>query len=168
MDDSAASPPEPRRSLRSEARELAHRLGRLLPVVQFLERDRLRPHGLTPTQWSALRAVAESDGLSVNRLAAELYLEKSTASRILAGLADRGLITREAQREDARAVRLAVTAAGRTLDAAVQADEERDYEALLARFTSADRARIQESLAALAKEMATEVESSAGRHRVVR
>src|SRR6056297_3139886 len=52
-------------------------LGDLIRVVQFRDRDRACCHGLSVTQCYGLEGIIENGGLTVNELAAYLYLDKS-------------------------------------------------------------------------------------------
>lgn len=151
-----------------DARWVAEALSLLLPVLEFRDRDRVSAHGVSPSQWYALRAVTVGGGLTVNQLAGAIYLDKSTASRIAAGLADRELLAREASPDDARTVRLVATASGRALCAAIQADEERDTATLLSDLEPAVRTEVRRAVILLAEIAAAGVETAGGNCWVVR
>ena len=83
---------------------------------------RLRPLGLTPTQFDALAAVSflgRSGEPSQQEIADFAGLDRMMLSKVLAALEKRGLVERTPDVTDARVKRLAVTGRGReTVDAA--------------------------------------------------
>ena len=101
--------------LDGETRALHRTLSELLRVFQFRDRDRICCHDISVTQCYALGALFERDELTLNELAAELYLDKSTASRVVDALVAKGYATRTPRPDDRRAVALQLTAAGREL-----------------------------------------------------
>ena len=73
----------------------------------------LQPLGLTYTQYVALLALWERDGLSVGELGERLYLDSGTLTPLLKKLEQRGLITRRRSAEDERVVLICLTEEGR-------------------------------------------------------
>ncbi len=67
---------------------------------------------LSLSQLSALAVLAAAGPMSAGDLAAIESVQPPTMTKVLAALVERGLITREADQTDKRAVRLAVTDAG--------------------------------------------------------
>ncbi len=149
-------------SLAEDARRLAEGLSVLLRVIQFRDRDRVCCYDVSASQCYALKGVVEAGALTVNELAAYLYVDKSTASRIANSLVDKGYLVREAHPEDARAVRLQPTGAGRALCATILGDEERDYAELLEDFEPPARAEIHRLVGRLGRCFAAGVEASGG------
>lgn len=99
----------------TDATALHEALSELVRVYQFRDRDRICCHDISVTQCYALEALLRRGPSSVNDLATELYLDKSTVSRVAATLERKGYLTRTPHPDDRRAVILAVTAAGRRL-----------------------------------------------------
>ncbi|MEQ1857990.1 MAG: MarR family transcriptional regulator [Longimicrobiales bacterium] len=155
-------------NLRLDARRLAEGLSELLRVIQFRDRDRVCCYDISASQCYALKGVVARGGLTVNELAAYLYVDKSTASRIANSLVDKEYVGRVAHPEDARAVRLEPTDQGRALCATIQADEERDYAALLGDFDPATRSEIHRLVARLGRCFTEGVEAEGGSCCVVR
>jgi DNA-binding MarR family transcriptional regulator len=62
----------------SQAAELFEAMSDLIRIYQFRDRDRTYCHGISVSQCYALEAVARHGPLTVNQLAAYLYLGKST------------------------------------------------------------------------------------------
>jgi DNA-binding MarR family transcriptional regulator len=79
---------------------------------------RLRPLGLTPTQFDAIAAVSflgRSAEPTQQQVADFSGLDRMMLSKVLATLEERGLVARTPDAADARQKRLAVTPAGREL-----------------------------------------------------
>src|SRR5688500_9788410 len=92
-----------------QARDLQDALSEFIRVYQFRERDRICCHDVSVAQCYALEALVRHDRATLNELAAELCLDKSTASRIVAALERKGHVARAPHPTDRRAVVLAAT-----------------------------------------------------------
>ena len=68
--------------------------------------------GLTPSQNSALASIERNGALTPSELASIERIQRPTATRILNGLLDAGLVTRETDATDRRIARVKVTRAG--------------------------------------------------------
>ena len=73
------------------------------------------PYGLTPAQAFMLRVILAKPGLLQRELAEELMISRSTATRTLDGLQEKGLIIREATERDGREFALRPTAKANVL-----------------------------------------------------
>jgi DNA-binding MarR family transcriptional regulator len=80
-------------------------------ITRFYE-ERLRPHGLRATQFSALAVLALKGDTPVSTLARILDADRTTVTRVVAVLERRGWIA-TAGSDDARERRLRITPAGR-------------------------------------------------------
>ncbi|HEX4457379.1 MAG TPA: MarR family transcriptional regulator, partial [Polyangia bacterium] len=76
-------------------------------------------------------------------LARHLQLEKSSLSGLIDRAEARGLVERLASREDRRATTVRMTARGKQLSRAVEAEVETDVSALLGELPDKDRERLQ-------------------------
>lgn len=152
--------PDP--GLADDARRLSSALSELIRVVQFRDRDRACCYDVSVSQCYALRAVVQSGGLTVNDLAAHLYLDKSTASRLAQSLVEKGYLERRRDGDDGRVVHLAATSAGFALCATIDAGEAKEYADLLADFDPAVRAEITRLVGKLGRCFASGVEASGG------
>lgn len=94
-------------SVRDASRRMVRDLGFMRPTLA--ETD------LSPSAVHAIIEIGNHDGLTAGELGQTLRLEKSTVSRMLARLVDRGLISEIASETDGRAKLLALTPPGRTL-----------------------------------------------------
>ena len=88
--------------------------GRLRSAINRLQR-RLRQEslgGLSPAQASALGSVRRHGNPTLGELAALEQVQPPTMTRIVAGLAEAGLVTRVADANDRRSARVRITTAG--------------------------------------------------------
>ena len=86
------------------------------------------------TQYWALEALERSGTLTLNELAAQLYLDKSTTSRVMNALERKGLAQRLPDPDDRRAVRILPTEAGARLADTVAGELVNHERAILAEF----------------------------------
>lgn len=138
--------------LRRDAAELQRALNDLIRVYQFRDRRSICCHGISVTQCYALDALAQRDGTTLSELAAELYLDASTASRVVDSLERKGLARRRHDPGDGRAVRVEITAEGRALEERIGAELLAESEWLLAEFDPEIRQATARLIARLARE----------------
>ena len=137
-------------------------LTELRRILQFRDRDRICCYGVSITQAYVLDALTVRGPMSLNDVAAELYVDKSTASRCVKVLEEKGLIRRRRDAEDARSIVLELTAAGRRTQEKIEKeclDEERQ---LLVGFDPAARRAILEFIGRLTAAASGGVEASGG------
>ncbi|MGD1047245.1 MAG: MarR family transcriptional regulator [Candidatus Krumholzibacteriaceae bacterium] len=108
--------------LRPDARDLQAALSELVHAYQFRDRKALYYYDISVTQCYALSSVVAHRAMTLNELAAELYLDKSTASRVVDALAEKGYVRRSRDRKDARTLRLEATAKGIALHSKISGD----------------------------------------------
>lgn len=138
-------------SLEADAVQLHAALSELVRVYQFRDRKSICYHDISVTQCYALQAILRHGGPTLNEVAADLYLDKSTASRVVDSLERKEYVTRVRDPEDGRAVRIAVTPAGRKLHARIEKDLIQEQIALLADFPPEVRKGAAKLLARLTK-----------------
>jgi DNA-binding MarR family transcriptional regulator len=115
-----------------------------------------REFGVSLWEWRTVALLGGAKGAqSLNELARAAGIDKSQMSRVVSGLAARGLVLRAIDANDGRGVRLTLTRAGRKLyDGLIRAAAERN-DAFLDCLTEKERAAFDaalEKLAARAKE----------------
>lgn len=137
--------------LQRDAEDLHAALSDLVRVFQFRDRTSICCHGISVTQCYALEAVAQRGPLTMNELAALLWLDKSTASRVVDGLESGGHLRRVANPADGRSVLLEATASGRTLRDRIELDRIKEEKALLADFDPEVRQATARLIARLAR-----------------
>jgi len=113
--------------------------------------EALRPVGLNNWQFSMLMTLNRPTPLTVNELSEELAMDRTTTSKNLRPLERRGLLGIRPDDEDARARRIVLTPAGRTLLAKAVRYWEAANDAVAADLKSGDLAGIRSALDALAK-----------------
>jgi MarR family 2-MHQ and catechol resistance regulon transcriptional repressor len=126
----------------TEAARFHRALRDLVRLHQHRDRDRVGCYGVTVSGAHALEALSTLGPLSLNALAAELFVDKSTASRVVGCLEDRGWVRRAPDASDGRAIRVEVTAAGAALQAQLHEDAVWEVQALLGGFDPAARAEM--------------------------
>ena len=148
--------------LQQDAEALYEALGDLIRVYQFRDRDRICCHDLSITQCHALEVLSMRGGLSLNEVAAELYLDKSTTSRVVAALERKGYVERTEHPEDRRAILLEVTGAGQALYKRIHSAIIEQEKGLLTDFDSGTRQSMTKLIHRLATAAAERVEASGG------
>jgi DNA-binding MarR family transcriptional regulator len=125
VDDIVAAWQRERPDLDVEPLQVLSRLDRLAGVLGERRRAIFARHGLRGHEFdvlAALRRAGSPFALTAGELAARTYVTSGTMTSRLDGLVTRGLVTRAADREDGRLVRVTLTADGRRLvDAAFEA-----------------------------------------------
>jgi MarR family 2-MHQ and catechol resistance regulon transcriptional repressor len=134
----------------------------LIRVVQFRDRDRLCMYDVSVSQCYALNAIADRGALTVNELSAELYLDKSTASRLANSLEEKGYVQKEPDPTDRRVVRMTMSAAGEALAKRIHDALVREHVVLLADFDPEVRRSMVHLVSRLARAFAARVDCSGG------
>lgn len=117
-----------------------HSLGRMIYVINLIgsryARQILEPYGLTKEQLFYLGTlVTKGDGITQEELAGRLYVDKSTAARMLMGLEKKGLVKRSPVPGNVRANTVLLTPKARRLWEPILASLWRWQEHLLLGFT---------------------------------
>ncbi len=108
--------------------------------------EEVRPLGTTLQEWRVLAALRERDGRRMGDLSDTTSIEVSTLTRLVDSMEKKGLVVRRRDAEDARAVLLHVTPAGRRLTRRVLPIADR-YEAVaLAGFNAAEAKTLKAAL----------------------
>jgi DNA-binding MarR family transcriptional regulator len=108
-----------------------------------------RKFGLALLEWRSIGMLGGFAPLSLKELARRAALDKSYASRTVAGLIERGLVVSEKNDADARGVMLSLTKEGQALYKKVFADAVARNERLLAPLSAEQRTQLMEALATL-------------------
>jgi MarR family 2-MHQ and catechol resistance regulon transcriptional repressor len=137
--------------LREQAAALHAALSDLVRIYQFRDRDRICCHDVSVTQCYAIDALLRRGPSGLNELAAELYLDKSTASRVVATLERKGYVGRAPNPGDRRAILLTVTVSGRRLHDRIRKDLIDEETRLLQDFAPEVRDAVSQLLLRLAR-----------------
>jgi len=107
---------------------------------------RIASHGLTIPGWRMLAALYSRDGQRIGEIATTISLEVWSVSRLATALAKRGLVRRQRESMDARAVDVSLTEQGRALVETI-IPIARDYEAIPLRgFSDREKQQLRDLL----------------------
>jgi DNA-binding MarR family transcriptional regulator len=124
-----------------DSSELAAELDRRIAGLVRLLRGRTGA-GLSVTALSTLRRVAEGEACRITELASAEAVAQPSMTALIARLEARGLVRREPDPEDRRAVRVAITDAGVEQVAAVRAARAELLGERIARLDESDQAAL--------------------------
>mgnify|MGYP006267031129 CR=1 FL=1 len=128
---------------------LSSKIASLVNQVQFQ---------LAPREWRMIGLLGQLEQVSLQRLALEVDVDKSQASRMVASLIDRGYLKRLIDAKDARGILLSLTAKGQaTFERAFPSAVERN-EALLKALTQQERVIFERCLDKLTLHAKNELE----------
>lgn len=145
-----------------DAADLHMALSELIRVFQFRDRERICCHDLSVTQCHALEVMVDHGSLSMNDLAARLFLDKSTTSRVVDALERKELARRDSNPSDRRALRLTATAAGAELLRKIRGEILIEEKRLLAEFEPAVRREMSRLIGRLSKAAASRIDTTGG------
>ncbi len=115
-----------RKPFASLEQEASLSISRSAALLEHAAAEALKPHGLTPTQYNALRILrgSEPEGLCRNEVRDRLIARVPDATRLLERLEEMALVVRAREGDDRRFVRARITRAGldllATLDPVVE------------------------------------------------
>ena len=123
----------------TEAADFHRTLQDLIRLHQSRDRERVALYDVTPAGARAVELLDRMGAISLNGLATELFVDKSTASRVVGCLEDSGFVRRVVDPEDRRALRLELTHEGVQLARQLHADAVWEMNTLLSSFDPAAR-----------------------------
>ena len=153
---------EAHNKLHRDASAVYDALSDLIRVYQFRDRDRICCHDLSVTQCYALEAMSRTDGMTMNELSAQLYLDKSTTSRVVNALQRKGYAVRAIDPDDGRVTRLGLTPTGSELHTRIHRQIVNQEKELLSDFDSDTRQALAKLIRRLADAAADRVETTGG------
>jgi DNA-binding MarR family transcriptional regulator len=142
---------QPPADLQSDAQALQSAVADLVRVYQFRDRDRICCHDISVTQCHALEMLAEHGPMRLGDLTDRLFLDKSTTSRVVHTLVNKGYVEQHADPRDRRATALSATSAGRDLCARITDDLVGQQKGLLADLDPELRAGVVDVIRRLAR-----------------
>ena len=108
--------------------------------------EEVRPLGATLQIWRVLAALHEQDGRRMGDLSETTSIDVSTLTRLVDGMAKKGLVVRRRAEQDARVVMLHVTAVGRRLTGRILPIAQRYERVALAGFDEREAATLKAAL----------------------
>ena len=148
--------------LDDDVRELHRTLEDLIRLIQFRDRDRICCHDVSVSQCYALEVLAEAGPLRLHELAERLYLDKSTASRVIDGAVAKGYAVRARHPQDGRAVLIELTPAGRALYGRIESDLLSEVRAVVQDLEPPVRQAMSRALGQLVRSARARVEVGSG------
>jgi DNA-binding MarR family transcriptional regulator len=130
-------------------------------ALQRVSKRMARIHGVTGPQRLTLRMLGAFPGSSAGELAELLHLDPSTLTGILQRLEERGLVERSPDPDDARRVRLELTAKGYRLDVPLRDTVESALRAALGSLPEARIKATRDTLATIAASLEVAAEGGA-------
>ncbi len=127
-------------TLPAEAEAFSEALEALARIYQLQDPRQTCSYGITLTECYALEALVRRGPTTVTAVAAALHLDKSTASRALAGLVRKKMARRRENPQDGRALELRATPSGERLYERIRSGGRGMHRELLAEFPSEVRA----------------------------
>lgn len=121
--------------------------GKTNKVLRALAEAGMQRHGLHLGQNVLLALLWERDGRTPGEIAAAVNVATPTVVKMATRMAAAGLLTRRPDRADNRLVRLWLTAAGRALQAPVEAERATLEEQVTADLTATERKHLMSALA---------------------
>ena len=116
-----------------------------------ISRERARADEVTPQQAETLQLIADKGAVSTSTLATLLGIDPSTASRNLAGLQQKGYVTRKKATDDGRQTDVRLTPKGKRAADAASASSAQALASLLEKINRGDRQKVLDALDALVK-----------------
>jgi DNA-binding MarR family transcriptional regulator len=132
--------------------ELGDLLMRVARAQRHRWRESLEPWHLSPSHSRALHVVGHREDVRLSDLAEALHIAPRSATEVVDGLAERGLVERRPDPADRRAVQVALTPAGRALLVEVDAARAVALRDLFARLSAQERGELTRLLRVLADE----------------
>jgi DNA-binding MarR family transcriptional regulator len=146
--------------------QLADLFQRLMRRLRRAQAERLAPLGLTPAQERALRVITRSEEpLRMTELADQLGIVPRSVTTVVDALEQAGLVRREIDPHNRRAIRLHLTDRGLAVRDDMREARRRAAEDLFAPLTAGDREALGELLEQLDQETAATGGDGAGRGR---
>ena len=121
--------------LKQDAWHVQRAMAELVRVYQFRDRQSICFFDISVTQCYALSALVSDGPMSLGSLADRLFLDKSTASRVVDTLESKGYILRAIDPTDARALLLSASRKGKQLHQRIDEKLLKEVELLLEEFT---------------------------------
>jgi DNA-binding MarR family transcriptional regulator len=139
-----------------EVRDILNAIRRLVRTLRVSARAAEQEVGLSGAQLFVLQTIGKTDALTLGALAERTITDPSSVSVVVGRLVARGLVKRKRDPEDARRLRLSLTASGRTIfRRAPDAAQERLLEAL-GKLPAAQQRTLAKLLVVLTAEMGLE------------
>lgn len=133
----------------SNQRRTSYLIKRLENAVREMLEGALRDRGVTLTQYTILSMVSDVDGMSSADVSRRSNVTKQATNEIVNALERKRLISRSADAENRRILRIKLTRKGRGLLAACDRAVDRNERAFLARISAPRLSTLRRTIEAL-------------------
>jgi len=130
--------------------ELFRSFGKLVRQYQFRDREELSCHGVSVSQCYTLSMLRDEGPSTMGEVASALFLDLSTATRLVDQLERRGLIQRARGKDDRRVCRVSLTRKGSALVRSIGSELVQEYRIVLQSIPPAGREAVLAAIRGLA------------------
>lgn len=117
--------------------------------LRHLSRETLAPWDLAPSQSRPLGILARYGVMRLSELSEHLHIAPRSATEVVDGLEQRGLVERRPDLNDRRATLVALTDQGKTVSAAIQSARSAEAERFFGGLSESDRTHLARILGKL-------------------
>ena len=142
------------RDLRDMALSLHDALTDLVRSYQARDREAICCYDVSLVQSQAIERLARRGPMAMQAFATSLFLEKSSASRLVDGLVNKGYLVRRSDENDGRIVRLELTKSGRALARRLEDDMAEARAEMLEGLSRDERETVVDALRTLSESAA--------------
>jgi DNA-binding MarR family transcriptional regulator len=146
--------------------ECAREMLEVVPTIMRAIRSQMRSHrtpDLSVPQFRALNFLGRHQGASLSDVAEHIGLTRPSASKLIDGLVDRGLVSRKGSLEDRRRIRLGLTNKGRVTLRTAWAAAHADLASRVATLPSGEQASVERAMRTLRPLFTSEQAGRAGK-----
>jgi MarR family 2-MHQ and catechol resistance regulon transcriptional repressor len=143
-----------------DAVDLHNALSELVRVYQFRDRKSICCYDISVTQCYVLEYLVDNDASTLRQLAEAMFLDNSTASRVVDALERKGYVLRASDPLDGRATRLAASEEGVRLHDKIESELIETEKALLEDIAPEVRQATTKLIARLARTATTRFTST--------
>jgi len=148
--DSVTTPLKKDTHIEYDAKALQSALTRFLRVYRYRDREIVCCYDVSAEQCHAIEQLVASGPATLNEFSASLYLEKSSASRLIDGLEKKGYVRRDPNPDDGRSLLLRLTAEGSNLAQRLESDLLAERQLVLENFDPDEREVVVRAIEKLA------------------
>lgn len=134
-------------------------------AFQYLMSLHLKAYDITPEQWNVLKHLQEKDGISQKDLSYMADKDKTTITRIIDSLEERGALHRHNNPNDRRSFLIYLTEEGRSLIRELQPIPDKVNRLASQQLSEEELLKLKDMLSSLQDQILTEIERYSFEHR---
>lgn len=124
-------------------------------VLRHLSRQTLAPWDVSPSHARALFVLARHQPMRLSELAEHLHIAPRSATEVIDGLQERGLVERRPDPDDRRATLVSLTRSGQETATAIRSARGAEAEAFFGVLSATDQAQLERILRQLVEPRST-------------